>query len=136
MTSDSDLREALLGTWRLINYPNQLLGDNPQGYLAYTPDDHVFFIAATRAQRTWPGPEVLELSGPQATAATGFSAYCGTFQVRDGQVIHHREFGSLPRMSGSVEPRSVVLDGDRLTLSTPTGTTLEWQRVHAEENPQ
>jgi hypothetical protein len=60
----------------------------------------------------------------------GFIAYCGTFEVRDGQVVHHIEFGNLESHSGRVFPRSVVLDGDRLILATPRGTQLEWQRVH------
>jgi hypothetical protein len=112
------------------------MGDDPQGYLVYTPDGHVFYLSATRAQRVWPGPEALELPGGRFSAALGFSAYCGTFEVRDGQVIHHREFGVLPDMSGTVEPRSVVLDGDRLVLDTPRGARLDWQRVHTEGEPQ
>jgi hypothetical protein len=63
----------------------------------------------------------------QPVNAIGFSAYCcdmtrkvgGTFEVCDGQVIHHREFGVLPRISGTAERRSVTLDGDRLVLDVP-----------------
>jgi hypothetical protein len=137
MLSDSELHEALLGTWRLISYQivvdgtlANVLGDDPQGYLVYTPDEHVFVQTATRAERGWVGPEILELRGPQAVSALGFGTYCGTFEVRDGQVIHRREFGTFPRVSGTVEPRSVSLDSDRLILGTPGGVQLEWQRVH------
>jgi hypothetical protein len=35
-------------------------------------------------------PEVLEMPPHQLVSATGFSASRGTFEVRDGQVIHHR----------------------------------------------
>jgi hypothetical protein len=108
-------------------------GDDPRGYLVYTPDDHVFAQLTTRAQREWPRPEVLKLPGPQLLAVTGFVAYCGTFEVHDGQVLHHREFGVFPSMSGTVEPRSVeALDGDRLILGTPRGGCVEWERVHTE----
>jgi hypothetical protein len=142
MLSDSDLRQALLGTWQLVSVLDNgttvtALGDNPQGYLVYTPDSHVFVQIATRAARSWPGPEVLELSQGANIEALGFVAYCGTFEVRDGQVIHHREFGVFPSISDSVEPRSPTLDGDRLILRTPVGTRprgnvhLEWQRVHS-----
>jgi hypothetical protein len=134
--SDSDLRQTLLGTWRLISWQVgtlKPLGDDPQGYLVYTPDDHMFVQIATRAPREWSGPEVLELSGPQLVAATGFLAYCGTFAVHDGQVLHQREFGVFPYISGTVEPRSVVaLDGDRLILGGPGGGRIEWQRIHTE----
>ena len=134
--SDSDLHEALLGVWRLVSVehdvdgtPVKPLGDDPQGYLVYTPDNHVFVQFATRAERSWPGPEVFELPTAQLLAAVGFVAYAGTFEVRDGQVIHHREFGVLQSMSGTVEPRSVILDGDRLILGTPAGARNEWQRL-------
>jgi hypothetical protein len=137
--SDSDLRQALLGTWRLISWQFSAdafkpLGDNPQGYLVYTPDSHMFVQVATRAQREWPGPEVLKLSEPQLVAATGFIAYCGTFEVHDGQVFHKREFGIVPYMTGNVEPRSVLaLDGDRLILGGPHEGRIEWQRIHSAE---
>jgi hypothetical protein len=52
-------------------------------------------------------------------------------QVRDGQVIHHIEFSILPSMSGRVEPRAVVFDGDRLILGSPRGGHIEWQRCAA-----
>jgi hypothetical protein len=119
------------------------MGDNLQGYLVYTPDEHVFVQFATRAERSWPGPEVLEMSRGRAAAALGFWAYCGTFEIRDGQVVHHMEFGILPSLSGRIDPRSVVVDGDRLTLGAPlVGADLgylkiggseaqfEWLRVH------
>jgi hypothetical protein len=132
------LRQALLGTWRLISYQidadGALLkpfGDNPHGYLVYTPDGHMLVQGATRAQRTWPPRlEVLNLPQHQRLAEQGIIAYCGTFDVRDGQVFHHRELGLLPSVAGTVEPRSVLLDGDRLILGTPRGEHVEWERVH------
>jgi hypothetical protein len=59
-TSDSHVRRALLGTWRLVSFqfdvdgtPIKPLGDDPQGYLVYTPDRHVF--VADYALRKRPG---------------------------------------------------------------------------------
>ena len=139
-TSDSELRQTLLGSWRLISNRFDVdstvfkpLGDDPQGYLVYTPDGHVIVQMATRAERDWRGPEVLELPGTQLMAALGFFAYCGTVEVRDGQAVHRVEFGILPSWSGRVEPRSVTLDGERLILFAPSGSRNEWQRVHSAE---
>jgi hypothetical protein len=74
LVSDSDLRQALPSTWRLINVEFHLdgaivepLGDNPQGYLVYTPDNHVFVQFATRADREWCGPEVFEFTDRSAS---------------------------------------------------------------------
>jgi hypothetical protein len=140
--SDSDLRRALLGTWRLVSHQFDVdgalvksLGDNPQGYLVYTPDDHVFVQMATRDERGWPGPEMLELPPVQRFVALGFQAYCGTFEVHDGQAFHHTEFGVLPSWSGNVQQRSVALDGDRLILRGPGGGVNEWQQVHTDGEP-
>jgi hypothetical protein len=64
-------------------------------------------------------------------AALGYFAYSGTFEVCDGAVLHHMEFGIWQRLNGRVETRSiVVLDDDRLVLGTSTGLQAEWQRVH------
>jgi hypothetical protein len=133
------LCRALLGTWRLVSLQSEVdgtfvkpLGENPPGYLMYTPDNHVLVQFATRAERIWPGPEVLKLPPPEPIAAIGFAAYCGTFHVRDGELVHHTEFGSNPSLSGRKEARAVVLEGDRLILGTPTGALYEWQRVRPE----
>ena len=140
MMPDSSLRQALLGTWRLISFQVDVdgarvkpFGDNPQGYLVYTPDEHVFVQFTRGPGRSWPGPEVLEMSRPNAAAALGFWAYCGTFEVRNGHAIHHMEFGIFPSLSGRIEPRSIMLDGDRLILGTPLSGQFQWPRVHAEQ---
>ena len=73
------------------------------------------------------GQQLLQTT--EANTPLGYGGYCGTFEVRDGQAIHHVEFHVVPRHNGRVEARTVVLDGDRLTLGTPFGAHLEWQRV-------
>jgi hypothetical protein len=137
MMSDSDLHQALLGTWRLVigqTTGGKPFGDNPQGYLVYTPDGHVFVQIASRDRPQLFGPSAnggpVLLQTTEANTALGLTGYCGTFEIRDGHAIHHMEFGVLPRHNGHVESRSVVLDGDRLTLGTPRGASVEWQRVH------
>jgi hypothetical protein len=50
------------------------MGDYPQRYPVHTPDDHVFVQFATRAERKWPGPEVLEMLRTKARAVLGFWA--------------------------------------------------------------
>src|SRR5262249_17269206 len=143
--SDSDLRQALLGTWRLIDCQENVagtvvkpFGDNPQGYLTYTPDAHLFvmFGARERPDLFGPTPSTGRPRGPalrETTAANtviGFNGYCGTFDVHDGQAIHHQLFHFVQSNEGRDEARFVVLDGDRLTLGTPRGRQFDWQRVH------
>jgi hypothetical protein len=142
--SDSELRQALLGTWRLIRIQDDpdsapvTSSDGLQGYLVYTPDNHMCIQFATRADRSWPSPDVFEAWSrgtvlPLPRDAIGFVAYCGTFEVSNGQVVHRVEFGNLAHMAGRGGPRSVKLDGDRLLLADPRAHqrgVLEWQRIH------
>jgi hypothetical protein len=116
-------------------------GDSPYGYLVYTPDGHVLIQFAARERpklfgRGQPVPEPVLLETTEAGTALGYVGYCGTFEIRDGQAIHCREFDIRANLDGSVEARSVVLDGDRLILGTPRGQQLEWQRVNPEEQPR
>jgi hypothetical protein len=141
--SDSDLRETLLGTWRLTNCRENVYGtlvkpygDNPHGYLVYTPDGHVVvqFAVPERPDLFGPSADAPRVSvlrkTTEANTAIGFMGYCGTFEILDGEVVRHMEFGIQLGMSGRVEARTVVIDGDRLTLGTPRGRQFEWQRVH------
>jgi len=65
----------------------------------------------------------------EADAALGAMNYRGTFEVLDGrQVIHHVEWHGVVASSAHDNLRSVTLDGDRLTLDTPAGAQLVWER--------
>jgi hypothetical protein len=139
--SDSELRQALLGTWRLVSFQVEVdgtlvkpFGDSPYGYVVYTPTacSRVQLTAHERPVLFMPssgGPVLLETA--EANMPSGFIGYSGTFEVRDGQAIHHREFSIHPNVSDRPEVRSVALDGDRLILHNGAcGARLEWQRVH------
>jgi hypothetical protein len=113
-------------------------GENSQGYLVYTPDGHVVvqFDARDRpalfVSRIGRGPVLAETT--EADTALDFAGYCGTFEVRDSQLIHNCEFHVAPGWDGRAEARAFALDGDRLTLGTPGGQQLEWERVHSADS--
>jgi hypothetical protein len=129
MMSDSELRQALLGTWRLVSLQTE--GDGrcqaaermlPR-YPVYTSDGHVVvqFTARDRAELfgSSPGKGLVLLETAKANTHFGFIGYSGTFEVRDGQAIHHVEIKVVPSASGNIEVRSVEPNGDRLTLVRP-----------------
>jgi hypothetical protein len=72
-----------------------------------------------------------------ASVARDYYAYCGTYEVRNGEVIHHVELSLMPNWIGGEQVRRVELKGDTVTLSTPPlplggrqqVATLVWRRL-------
>lgn len=136
----------LVGTWRLISFEvqdqqgsvTQPFGQNPVGFITYTVEGHMS-VQFGRADRPnlnvsdWWGATPTEL----AAAARDYFAYCGTYEYRDGEVMHRVELSLIPNWIGGTQVRLVALDGDTVTLSTPSLTvggqqqvaTLVWQRT-------
>lgn len=84
--SDSEFRRSLLGIWRLVSDHEDVggtlvkpYGDNPQGYLVYTPDGHGFVQLITMAER----PDVFDFSanGPALRETTEANTALGTSAI-------------------------------------------------------
>jgi hypothetical protein len=121
----------LNGTWRLREWRRVTpdgrvahpLGTEPEGLLVYAPDGRMIvqMMAAERPELDSPDP----LKGDTETRAQLYStclAYFGTFEVRDGAVVHRVEASLYPGWSGAEQVRPYSLDGDELTLRTPPMT--------------
>lgn len=137
---------SLVGTWRLVSYQAQdeegaisyPFGHDVDGFLIYTPDGHVA-AQLGRADRTGAieGRWADASADAIAAAARDYYAYCGTYHVRDGEVVHKVAVSLVPNWIGSDQVRMFSFQGDRLTLSTPPlpiggrqqVATLVWQRV-------
>ena len=137
--------DSLVGTWRLLSCESEddngrvtlPFGQDPAGFITYGADGRmaVQFGRADRpgiATGDWfnaPDAEV-------AAAARMYFAYCGTYSYADGTVTHRIELSLLPDWIGIEQVRSVELDGDRVTLTTPPTpiqgrpqrSRLVWQR--------
>jgi hypothetical protein len=127
----------LVGTWRLkvleahtadgVSLP---YGPDAVGYLAYTPDGYMF-VTMMRPGRVALGTQSWFEWTPEQKerVATDFMMYCGRYEERDGQIVHHIEQSLLPDWVGTSKVRYATLDGDQLTLTTeppgagPTGMT-------------
>lgn len=136
----------LVGTWRLesfdvrdeggnVTYP---FGRDAVGFITYTADGRmaVQFGRADRARLAaadWVGGTPTEI----ATAARDYMAYCGTYELRDGEVVHRVELSLMPNWIGGELVRLVAFAGDTVTLTTPPTpvggrqqvATLAWRRV-------
>jgi Lipocalin-like domain len=138
--------DPLVGTWRLVSFEmrdehgrvTHPLGRDALGFITYAPDGHmaVQFGRADRARLAvgdWAGATPAEI----AAAARDYLAYCGTYELRDGEVVHRVELSLMPNWIGAELVRLVAFDGERVSLSTPPTlvggrqqiATLVWERT-------
>ncbi len=136
----------LIGTWRLVSFEvrdeggriTYPFGRDAVGFITYTGDGHmaVQFGRADRARLAagdWVGATPAEIE----TAAREYFAYCGTYELRDGEVAHRVELSLMPNWIGGEQVRLVAFDEDTVTLATPPVpvgghmqiATLVWQRA-------
>jgi hypothetical protein len=62
-------------------------------------------------------------------AASSFIAYAGTYGVRDDTVVHNVDVSSIQDWVSTNLVREASLVDEVLTLKTPEGETLQWQRL-------
>jgi hypothetical protein len=138
--------DRLVGTWRLLSFEAQdedgcitfPFGQDVVGFITYTSEGYmsVQFGRADRARLSgadWAGAPSSEI----AAAARGYIAYCGRYEIRDGDVVHQVESSLMPNWIGGDQVRQIAHRGDTITLSTPSlvfdghqvVATLVWQRV-------
>jgi hypothetical protein len=136
----------LIGTWRLVSFEmrdeqgrvTHPLGPDAVGFITYAPDGHmaVQFGRANRARLAagdWAGATPAEI----ATAARDYFAYCGSYEFREGEVVHRVELSLMPNWIGAELVRLVTFDGERVAFSTPPTlvggqeqiATLVWERT-------
>lgn len=137
---------SLVGTWRLVSFDvrddagtvTYPFGQDAVGFITYSPDGHmaVQFGRADRAgvsASDWVAAAPAEI----AAAARDYIAYCGAYELRDGEVVHRVALSLLPNWIGGELVRQVTFEGERVMLSTPPTpvggrqqiATLVWERA-------
>ncbi len=135
-----------VGTWELISVKaigadgsidDAPYGPNPHGYITYTGDGYmtVLFSFGDRPHingtwRTAPAPD-------RAQAFATVLGYAGTYSVDGDRMTHHVTVSTDPNRVGTSISRSIVLDEDTITLTTPAidlgesakRYSLTWRRV-------
>jgi hypothetical protein len=123
------LREQLIGQWRLVSlaavngsrieYP---MGHDIEGVMTYEPTGHMAMQIMRQDRPRFASGDIdkgtlAELSG----TVTGYAAYFGTYSVDEsaGVVIHHIKGSLFPNWVATEQRRDIVVDGDRLTLTSP-----------------
>ena len=139
-------REDLIGTWKLVsassvtskgNRDDTPYGTNPTGFLTYTPDGSVTALIGYGGRKPLPfGGGTQE---DKAAAFESFLAYAGRFVLETDKVIHTIEVSSIQNYVGKELVRTVRLEENRLTLTTPPTPVngkvqkieLIWERASA-----
>ena len=139
----------VVGAWKLLVFERHSpegevtrpFGPSPLGSLLYTGAGR---MSVHLLQPGLPGFEAgtfREGTDEEVRAAfEGYFGYYGTYSLDvkadagrvTGSVTHHVEGCALPNYIGTDRTRSLVLEGDRLTLTTPRETDGEpvgWYRV-------
>ena len=145
-------KEDIVGTWTLDAF--EVLGEDGswEAYRGQVPDAYfkrigsaplgmiiydaagnmaVQIMGSDRAQLV--SDDIVNLDASDIKPAyTGYSAYFGTYELReaDGIVIHRRTGNLIPNYVGSEVQRAYQLEGDTLILSAATGSRLVWKRLH------
>jgi len=121
--------KGFVGTWRLVSMTlrdqatgeeTDLWGTGPIGFLSYTRGGRMSAVIA-------------------AADGTHSVAYAGTYSPTGAGVVHHVEVATELSWVGTDQPRSVRVDGDRLTVSglppdavddsSSRTLVLVWERV-------
>jgi len=119
--------DALVGTWKLISATNttekgevieNAYGQNPTGFLTYTPDGRMMAIIASGGRK--PLSVVPAPVQERAEAFSTFLAYAGRYTLSGDRVIHHVEAAWRQDWVNTDQVRFIVrLQGNRLTLRAP-----------------
>src|SRR5512143_3206464 len=130
------LSRALIGTWELVSRVDRTaagehriepsLGENPIAILYYDRSGH-FAAQFMKRDRAADGAAANAPSGANAGKAApnnsraqgGYDAYFGTYTVDDMRgTVTQRLLGALsPENVGQVLTRSMIVDGDQLTIA-------------------
>ena len=124
--SGADLgRNPVLGTWKLQSYTREVLatgrrydqfGDEPDGYIGYSPDGRMYAIFTRRDRIT---PQDVVPTDEEGVQLLGtMVAYAGTYTLGEGTVVHHIDISWNQAWTGTDQVRFYRLDGDTLTISS------------------
>jgi len=125
---ESDMRNELVGTWKLVSTEETLkdgttrpflaFGSHGKGFLMYQADGYMCAQLVNPDRPKWVDP-VHPTAEEKSAAADGSFAYCGRYEIdaKNKRIIHLPEVATDPGYVGSRQIRPYHLEGRRLILS-------------------
>ena len=121
-------KSDLVGVWQLESLELRSpkgektfpMGRDARGYLSYTEEGFMSVAIMEQGRRLYESNDSRGgTTEEKVEAASGYLSYCGSYEVKGKQVIHHVEISLFPNWISVDLVRIFEFDGDRLTLSTP-----------------
>ena len=147
------IRNYFLGAWKLVSTENRYpdghatpypdLGPNATGFLMYTPTGHMCAQLMKPGRPRWADGNT-PTAAESASALDGFTSYCGTFEIREGDhtMVHHPETAWSPNWPGTSQERPYhLVSSDRFFFrgeekekqkdgtEIPITWTITWERL-------
>jgi hypothetical protein len=143
MTGSEDIRQRLLGSWRLVTWEERTtggevdypLGPDAVGQLTYSPTGQVSAQLVRPDQPRFADDDWRKATPDErADAWAEYFGYFGSYSIDEaaGAVVHHVEGTWFPNLVGTSQVRYYDLDGDTLTLDADTAwgrVRIVWERV-------
>ncbi|MFT5033404.1 MAG: hypothetical protein ACI89D_002629 [Bermanella sp.] len=142
MSGKGSQQNLLLGAWSLVSWSIEFsdarparypYGESAWGSIVYS-DNGRMLAAISRDDR-----EALSVAVPQQApdvekiaAFDSFFSYGGSYSTEGDTVIHSVDIALNPNFVGSEQRRTILFEGDCLTLSAHEGARhhkLKWRRV-------
>jgi hypothetical protein len=133
------LAARLVGHWSLVSFEavsgehtEYPFGPGAVGQITYDAAGHMAVQIMKAGRPLFASADQGAGTAEEVSAAfTGYVAYYGTYSVdqRAGVVTHHLSASMFPNWVGSEQRRELLLEGDRLILSTPPTLFQGTQRV-------
>src|SRR5258708_579397 len=126
--SESEIRDRIVGTWKLVSTeeilkdgstrPYSTYGPNGKGFLMYSRDGYMCADLANPDRPKWVSPSA-PTTEEKVAAADGTFAYCGRYEidVKQNRLIHLPEVATNPGYVGSQQIRPYEFVDGRLVLS-------------------
>ena len=120
-------KSDLVGVWRLESFELRSsdgqrtfpMGRDAKGYISYTEDGFMSAAIMTLGRKSFESNDIRGgTTEERAEAAGGYLSYCGSYEVKQDQVIHHIEVSLFPNWISVDQVRLCEIEGNRLTLST------------------
>jgi hypothetical protein len=141
--SESEIRDRIVGTWKLVlteetlkdgtTRPYPKYGPNGKGFLMYTRDGYMCADLVNPERPKWQNP-VQPATDEKIAAAEGSFAYCGRYEIdaKQNRLIHLPEVATDPGYVGSRQIRPYKFEDGRLVLGdveTQKPGVVRWKIV-------